>query len=523
MSTSENTEIGLPAESLPSTTAKASKLSLLDRMLKQLSSVVFGVSLLVLMIILSMTGMLIMQVNVDGFAEYYASLTPSQQWLYTDPILRALRSWTGLELRGWNIFSLVDIYKSYFFITLLAIVSLNIILASIDHFPGAWRYITRKKLTATKPYVLHQAVNATLESDESDEEPVRIAAVLRALGYKPTITRDGKRVTVFGERGAWNRLGAYFVHVGLLTIFLGGFFTWRHSHNGVLTLVPGMEARTVQGLAYDLDKMQVQNYALPFEIECTDIQQVLIRPQDGLEANNTVDWHTRIRVVDGDKTVEGDVHMNRPFDYRGYRFFQSSYQNVANARTIKVAVERPGAEPEHVTLMRGQPATLSDGTEVAFADFTGDIDYSNKNQAIAPMYNNPAAVLRVTKPGAEPARVVALTAERAAVAPEAAALDGAKITLAEYEKVGGSHTLSVQYDPWGAWSFYVGSVILIAALMSVFFFSHQRIWFVVERDKDGKKKVYAGGHTNRNRPAFDRKFKDAIAAVSPHENIEVKA
>jgi cytochrome c biogenesis protein len=526
MSTSENTDLGLPAESVPTTKTSAKKPNILDRVLKQLSSVPFGVSLLVLMIILSMTGMLIMQVNVDGFAEYYASLTPSQQWLYTDPILRALRSWTGLELRGWNIFSLVDIYKSYVFITLLAIVSLNIILASIDHFPGAWRYITRKKLTATKPYVLHRPHHVTLESDESQDEPLRIASVLRAFGYRATVTREAKRTTVFGERGAWNRLGAYFVHVGLLTIFLGGFFTWRHSHNGMLTLVPGMEARTVQGLAYDLDKMQVQNYALPFEVECTDIQQLLIRPEDGLEANNTVDWHTRIRVVDGDKVVEGDVHMNRPFDYRGYRFFQSSYQNVANARTVGVVVERPGAAPERLDLMRGQPAVLADGTEVAFLDFTGDIDYSNKNQSIAPTYDNPAAVLRVTRPGAEPARVVALTAERAALDPSVATQAGlgdAKITLASFEKVGGSHTLAVQYDPWGAWSFYVGSVILIAALIAVFFFAHQRFWFVIERDKDGKMKVFAGGQTNRNRPAFDRTFKDVVAALSPRENTEVKA
>ena len=128
-------------------------------------------------------------------------------------------------------------------IVAMAAVSLNIILASIDHFPGAWRYITRKKLTATKPYVLHRPHHVTLESDESQDEPLRIASVLRAFGYRATVTREAKRTTVFGERGAWNRLGAYFVHVGLLTIFLGGFFTWRHSHNGMLTLVPGMEAQ----------------------------------------------------------------------------------------------------------------------------------------------------------------------------------------------------------------------------------------------------------------------------------------
>lgn len=520
MSTSQNPDIGLPAESIPADAARARQVSLLDRVLKRLSSVRFGVSLLMLMILLSMTGMLIMQVNVDGFDKYYASLTPSQQWLYTDPILRALRNWTGWQLQGWNIFSLVDIYKSYVFITLMAIVSLNIILASIDHFPGSWRYIARKKLTATKPYVLHQASNATLESDGTEEEPLRIAAACRALGFRPTVTREARRTTVFAERGGWNRLGAYFVHVGLLVIFLGGFFTWRWAHNGMVTLTPGSQAAVVQGLAYDLDRVQVAQYALPFTVECTDIQQTLIREDGDLGANNTVDWFTRVRVLDGPKVVEADVHMNRPFDYRGYRFFQSSYQNVASARTVTIAYERAGAAPEEVTLFRNRPATLSDGTQVAFVDFTGDVDYSTRNQSIAPEYRNPAAVVRVARPGdAEAKRVVALTeAGRSAATPDIAAqasLEGAAVTLKAFEKVGGSHTLAVQYDPWGAWSFYVGSVILIAALMGAFFFAHQRIWFVIEQDKDGVRRVFAGGHTNRNRPAFEKIFKDVVAAVAP--------
>src|SRR3954447_2609919 len=169
MSTPQNPELGLPADSIASKTAR-SKPGLLDRLLKQLSSVPFGVTLLILMIVLSMTGMLIMQVNVEGFPEYFATLTPSQKWLYTDPILQAFRSATGWRAEGHNFFSLVDICKSDVFITLPAILSLNIVLTSIDHSPGAWRYVRRKKLTATKPYVLHQATHATAPSTGADDE-----------------------------------------------------------------------------------------------------------------------------------------------------------------------------------------------------------------------------------------------------------------------------------------------------------------------------------------------------------------
>jgi cytochrome c biogenesis protein len=506
MSTSQNPELEIPVEAVPSKSERASNQSMVDRLLKRLSSVPFGITMLMLMILMSMTGMLIMQVNVDGFDKYFASLTPSQRWLYTDPIVQALRKWTGWELRGWNILSLVDIYKSYVFITLLAVVSLNIILASIDHFPGAWRYVRRKKLTASRPYVKHQAFNATLESDETDEEPLRIAAVCRHFGFRPTGTRAASRTTVFAERGAWNRLGAYFVHVGLLTIFLAGFFTWRSSFNGALTLVPGMQSNVLQGVVYDLDRVQAASFSIaPITIECTDIEQTLIRKDGSLDANNTVDWFTRVRVHDAERqqTVDAEIHMNRPFDYRGYRFFQSSYQNVANARSVTLEVRRTGGPGEEVTLRQRETATLSDGTQVRFADFTGN----EAEGAEATSYDSPAALVKVLAPGAA-------RAEDVTVRPLAADAN-ASIVLKDFEKVGGSHTLAVQFDPWGAWTFYVGSVMLIAALMAVFFFSHRRLWFVIETDKDGTRRVFVGGHTNRNRPAFDKQFKEVVAALSP--------
>src|SRR5256885_6917345 len=47
------------------------------------------------------------------------------------------------------------------------------------------------------------------------------------MKFKVRVTEEESRTTVFAERGVWNRLGAYVVHIGLLTIFFGGFMTSR--------------------------------------------------------------------------------------------------------------------------------------------------------------------------------------------------------------------------------------------------------------------------------------------------------
>lgn len=512
MTTSSTPDLDLQAEKLPAAAATAKKPGLIDRILRRLSSVPFGIAMLILLIIMSMTGMLIMQINVDGFDKYYASLTPSKQIMYTDPIVHMLRNWTGSELKGWNILSLVDIYKSWTFITLLAIVSLNIILASIDHFPGAWRYVRKKKLTSTRQYAKTRDFNHILPSDGSPDESLRIAAACRAVGMNPTITHEGSRTTVFAERNGWNRLGAYFVHVGLLTIFVAGFATSRCSFNGSMTLQPGGESATIQGLIYDLDKVKVGQFALPFLVECTDIQQTLIRKDGSLEANNTVDWFTRIRITDQElgQSLDADVHMNKPVDYRGYRFFQSSYQPVSKARSVTLDVTPASGQAESVTLMRGAVATLSDGTKIRFADFMGNA----KGGPGAEDYVDPVARIQVLAPGAELSGTPPVNVDVRPAAAGAAAdtSTGLRATLAEYEKVGASHTLSVQYDP-GAWIFYIGSVLLISALASVFFASHQRVWVVVDRDAGGQRQLFIGGHTNRNRPAFGRRFAELVSTL----------
>ncbi|PYT03232.1 MAG: hypothetical protein DMF65_04610, partial [Acidobacteria bacterium] len=182
--------------------------SVFARALDLLSSVRFGVALLVLLAAACMVGMLIMQVNVEGFAKYYAELSPSQKLLYGS-------------------LGFFDIYHSWYFDAMLVVLSLNIVLSSIDRFPGAWTYVSRKKLDASAHWLRGQEQHAALsvEGGDAGEVAGRVSAACESLKLKARVTEKKGKTFVFGERGAWNRLGAYAVHVALLVIFAGGFLT----------------------------------------------------------------------------------------------------------------------------------------------------------------------------------------------------------------------------------------------------------------------------------------------------------
>ena len=474
----------------------ASALAPISWLLNLLSSVRFGVTLLILLVILSMIGMLIMQQNVEGFDKYYAELQPSQKLLY-------------------GTLGFFDIYHAWYFNALLLVLSLNIILASIDRFPKTWKVISRRKIEAGRRWLQgqQQHTEMVVEDDNPSAVQERLCSRMRDAGFKPTVKEKDGRIYVFGERGAWNRLGYLAVHVGLLTIFTGGFLTAQFGRDGQMALQPGESSNEMSNLAFHLDQVTRVPVSLPFTVTCTDIQQKLIQKDGSIMANNTIDWLTRIRITDETGTREALVHLNEPVDYRGYRFFQASFIAFGQARniTLRLTPENGGA-PLEVNIARNGSTTLADGTRIDFESFQPDfvIGQGGKPDSQSEDYNNPAAVLKVTTPTGQQKTVYAFAKELPDGAPVGAPFGGYKYHLKDFEKVPLQHVLSIQKDP-GKIPFYAGGLMLILSLLAVFFFSHQRVWALVEKRAGGGCEIILGGNTNRNKLGFEDRFKKLVA------------
>ena len=563
--------------------------SVLDKVLRLLSSVKFGLVMLSTLLVCCMIGMLVMQVNVDGFDKYYANLKPAQKLIY-------------------GTLGFFDIYRSRYFTLLLAITGLNIILASIDRFPAAWQYIRKPKLTASPKFIAAQMFNAQAEVRESPSEmaeKVRLvwwqqrwtsavtllwwllgmtaifgllvillgsetgwvlvgfvvvlllsvahALLLARRKRKSTgwvkVTEEGNRFTVFSQRHTLNRLGAYVVHVALLTIFTGGFLTSRYGVGGSMEIKPGRTSDRFATSEISLDGARESQAVLPFQIECTDLQQQLIREEGGLDNSNTIDWLSSIRIIDKERNHQEDmvVHLNNVGDYRGYRFFQNSFLPVGNARYIKISFEPAAGGPATEVRIARSGSTVvrdKDGAEIGpeaevpgigtvrYVEFYPDFDIDDSGPTtLSRDYNNPAAQLEITGAGGKRTMAFAfnpqLSEQYLTKANEKVGKDGGenpllvngnKVILREFEKVSLTHTLTVQYDP-GRTPVYIGFTLLVLALCGVFFFSHQRVWAVIEPDGKGSK-IHFGGNTNRNRPAFEGRFNSLVQSVtggSKHE------
>lgn len=469
---------------------------IVNRILDFLSSVRFGVTLLCILVVLSMIGMLVMQQNVQGFDAYYVSLTPAEKLVF-------------------GYLGIFDIYHGWYFNLLLLVLSLNIVLASIDRFPSAWSYIVKPKVHASKKWLSgrDQSERILISGDSEQQIAERIRKVYEANRLKAQTTTHHGIHYVFGESGKWNRIGAYIVHIALLTLFLGHFVALQTGFDADVRMLPGETTDQIQLIQFDLDKKEKFNVQLPFSMECTDIQQTLIDPNGSIDVTNTLDWRTQMKVSDPEygETV-ADISMNKPFSYRGYRFFQAQTIPVGNARKISLELTpQTGGEPVKVDLARNSSTDLPDGTKVQFEQFLPDFTFNAEGRpdTRSGEYNNPAAVLSVTPPNGEKTRVFAFAAKIAENIPVGAPKVGYKWRLADYEKSPLAHVLSIKYDPFnGAFiAWYFGGFGLIGALIFVFFISHKRIWAMIERIGENDFEIILAGDANRNHLGFEDKFK----------------
>ena len=494
-----------------------------NKILDFLSSVRFGIVLLVILVLLSFLGMIVVQQNVVGFDAYFASLTPAEKWLFSN-------------------LGFFDIYHSWYFNFLLVILSLNIVLASIDRFPTAWNYIAKPKINGTKDFISGQKVSAVanISSENEAQAAAKIAEIFKQNGFKPHISENsyteyktdenGKRdfsavfnkkyIYVFGEKGKWNRMGAYIVHVALLMLFMGHFVALQTGFDADVRLMPGQTTSEIQMIQYNLDKQEKYAVQLPFTIICTDIEQKLIDPKGEIGINNTVDWRTQIQIDDPQYGVTtADVQLNKPFEYRGYRFFQASAITVGSARNMTLELTpQTGGEPLKVNLARNGETTLPDGTKIAYDAFFADFAMVNgQADTRSGEYNNPAVKLNITTPAGEQKTAYAFAMKLPDSAPVGAPVAGYKFRLDGFEKSPLAHVLSIKYDPFHgsfvAW--YLGGVGLIFALIFVFFISHQRIWAMIEKKEiSNNYEILLGGNTNRNHLGFEDKFKRIVNQIN---------
>ncbi len=129
------------------------------------------------------------------------------------------------------------------------------------------------------------------------------------------------------KRKIWKNLAVLFLHSSFLLILTGAFITWLSGEQGMLHLRKDIGAMSFM----DSDGMSKK---LPFVVKLDDFQIVYYpgtrAPMDFVSSVTMFDNET-------DEVVESNISMNKIFSYRGYRFYQSGYDEDEGGVTLAVS------------------------------------------------------------------------------------------------------------------------------------------------------------------------------------------
>lgn len=456
------------------------QISTARRVWQTLSSIKTGVILLIVTVIVSAAGTVILQRPATDADQLSRAYSPS-------------------TLRLLDTLGLTDVYHTWWFLVLLGLVSLSIIAASIQRFPNSWRYFSRPYKSPDESF--RQALPLQAQIAIPDEATGTAAAerILRKAGFKPEHIVRENSFSLFGERHRISEMAVYIVHVSLLLIFLGGIVDGLYGWRGFVMLTQDAQSDQVQ-------EQSGKIHRLGFAVRC-----------DGAGQENYADgtpkrWWSNLAVIEDNNVVlRKQIVVNDPLVYHGVRFYQASYGQTGKVdKLFLTATSRSDkTKTEEIALSLNKPVSLDADTTVRLADFIPDYALRDGQvYAKSDQLGDPAAHLIVESKRAGTTLDVWLPPMEGLGQNEASpySFQGKDLQMAYFTG------LEVSHEP-GQWSVWAGVLLMGMGLFFVFYMVHMRIWAVPVRDRDGRLRLWLGGTANRNKDAFEQRFRKLVEQI----------
>ena len=455
--------------------------SALRKVWQTLSSIKTGVVLIILAVIFSAAGTVILQRPMTD--------PDDMQRAYSPAMLRLLDS-----------VGLTDVFHARWFVALMVLVSLSIIAASVERFPNAWRYYARPYKSPDDNFRRVLPTQSLIAVADEEQGLSAAERALRQLRLKSERIVHTNSFSLFSERNRISEMGVYVVHASLLLIFTGGIVDALYGWRGFLMLTPGSTSSQVV-----MKSGAVHN--IPFAVRCDGTGEETYT--DGTPKR----WWSKLAVVDGGREVSNkEIVVNDPLVYNGIRFYQASYGRTGKLDRLILNVtpaSRANRAAKELSLALNQTADLDADTTVQLAEFIPDYVvqdghvYARSNDVA-----NPAVHMIVTSKKAN-TRVNVWLPEIPGIAENAAS---PYIFEPKELKTGFFTGLEVSHEP-GQWAVWAGVVLMAVGLTFVFYVVHMRFWVVPVRDAQGRLSLWVGGTANRNRDAFELKFKKVVEQI----------
>lgn len=401
---------------------------------------------------------------------------------------------------------LFDIFHSVWFMTLMALLAINLIVCSVNRLPVSWKLFRGISAPDKEASFKDPPPDQTIFSARSvDEEATYVEGIVKKMFKRVRREETDRGIFFTGEKGNTSYLGVYVIHCSILIILAGVIIGFLFGFDGYMELGEGETGNTIH-LKGGKDFKK-----LDFAVRCDRFTVEYY--QDGTPKV----YRSELSFTkNGSPLQQSVILVNHPASFEGTRFYQASYGTASSGeaiivirkglnqiREITVAAgsefDLPGKEGKaKIIRMEANFMGMGPAVKVQIAAARGNVQFWIFQNIDAIEEANPG--LRKHVPMFNPGLFAPYVFSLATILPK------------HYTG------LQVNNDP-GVPIVIGGSFLLVAGFILVFFHAHRRIRIRIDRE-DTKTRIIVSGKTNRDTVGLDREISRLVGEI---RNVEGQA
>ncbi|WLV23471.1 cytochrome c biogenesis protein ResB [Aciduricibacillus chroicocephali] len=490
--------------------------SIVDRVWAFFSSVKVGIWLIVLTLVASAIG----------------TLLPQEMYIPAEAVSRDpsifYEDRYGLPGKIYYQLGFHNLYSSWWYITLVALIGISLVICSLDRVVPLYRALKKQKPKRHEMFLRKQRLFSVTEGIEHKAE---LTDNLRKQRYRIR-EEDGH---IAAEKGRFSRWGPYINHIGLIIILLASILRFTplmykdaavSVREGERIVIPGTDG------AYYIEN---EKFILETYGEKDEKFKDAIEKRGDVAKNyqtNAVIYKTKEGAVPGeDPKLEqyksGEIRMNQPLKFDGYALYQRNYQlNEFKDMTFKL-VPKDNRDAKPVDSFKVDLTSpekeykLKDGYKVQLTQFYPDYFLNEDKEggpqpdSKSPYPRNPAFVFSVYEKDAKNPEVSFAGIGQNI---DASGKNKYKLAIADFttRNVSG---LTVRRD-YTLPFYIIGAAIFMIGVIQGMYWQHRRVW--IHPTDDGK--LLLAAHTNKNWFSLQRDIERAIGNLpinSPEDQQEL--
>ena len=444
-----------------------------------LSSLKLTIILLIIIAVASILGTIIPQQYEGG--ESFRHLSP------------------GL-VKVFNSLQLFDMYHSVWFIILMGLLSLNLIVCSLNRLPASWKLFSNiPSPDRRKPFENLPPESVILIEKDRNEVINSVENLLRRK-YKKIRRKDADSTTFFyGEKGAYSNFGVYIIHLSILIFITGAIIGSLLGFEAFVNIPEGESTNTVHlGRQKGVKK-------LDFTVRCDKFTISFYDNGMPKEYRSNLSF-----LKDNNVILQGPLLVNHPITFNGIRFYQASYGSTPGGQA-HITVNRENKEETTINVKQKDSFYLKEkNAKVNIVRI--EKNFMSMGPAVLIHIQNPEATMRVwVFKGIEKIRdrIPGLFKKVPIFNPGRYKPYYFKLNRIESNYYTG---LQLSHDP-GVVIVAIGSFFVILGLFITFFSSHKRLWVRVD-DQEGKSRISVGATSSKDPVGLKRETEHLLRHFS---------